>query len=78
MDVVDITILGSKKQIENKVAELGIAFDFSKVKIISPIKSEHYEDYVNTYYELRKKKNVTLEGQRFNGRWVLFWNYDGL
>jgi phosphate acetyltransferase len=29
-------------------------------KIISPIKSEHYEDYVNTYYELRKKKNVTL------------------
>jgi hypothetical protein len=25
----DITILGSKKQIENKVAELGIAFDFS-------------------------------------------------
>ncbi|PKH68485.1 phosphate acetyltransferase [Flavobacterium sp. ALD4] len=61
MDVVDITILGSKKQIENKVAELGIAFDFSKVKITSPIKSEHYEDYVNTYYELRKKKNVTLE-----------------
>jgi phosphate acetyltransferase len=33
MDVVDITILG-KKQIENKVAELGIAFDFSKVKIL--------------------------------------------
>jgi phosphate acetyltransferase len=60
MDVVDITILGNKKQIENKVAELGIAFDFSKVKIINPIKSEHYEDYVNTYYELRKKKNVTL------------------
>lgn len=60
MDVVDITILGSKKQIENKVAELGIAFDFSKVKIISPIKSEYYEDYVNTYYELRKNKNVTL------------------
>jgi phosphate acetyltransferase len=30
------------------------------LKIISPIKSEHYEDYVNTYYELRKKKNVTL------------------
>jgi phosphate acetyltransferase len=33
MDVVDI-ILGSKKQIENKVAELGIAFDFSKVKLL--------------------------------------------
>jgi phosphate acetyltransferase len=60
MDVVDISIIGNKKQIESKVAELGITFDFSKVKIINPIESEHYEDYVNTYYELRKAKNVTL------------------
>jgi phosphate acetyltransferase len=60
MDVVDISIIGNKRQIENKVAELGIAFDFSKVKIINPIESEFYEEYVNTYYELRKKKNITL------------------
>ncbi|MGO4822067.1 MULTISPECIES: phosphate acetyltransferase [unclassified Flavobacterium] len=60
MDVVDISIIGNKKQIEAKVAELGITFDFSKVKIINPIESVHYEDYVNTYYELRKKKNVTM------------------
>ncbi|MGO4819689.1 phosphate acetyltransferase [Flavobacterium sp. W22_SRS_FP1] len=60
MDVVDISIIGNKKQIENKVAELGIPFDFSKIKIINPIESEYYEDYVNTYYELRKAKNVTL------------------
>lgn len=60
MDVVDISIIGNKKQIESKVAELGIAFDFSKVKIINPIESEKYEDYVNTYYELRKNKNVSM------------------
>ncbi|MFA9191426.1 phosphate acetyltransferase [Flavobacterium sp. FZUC8N2.13] len=60
MNVVDISIIGNKKQIENKVAELGIAFDFSKVNIISPIESEYYEDYVNTYYELRKNKNVSM------------------
>jgi len=60
MDVVDISIIGNKKQIENKVAELGIAFDFTKVKIINPIESDKYEDYVNTYYELRKAKNVTM------------------
>jgi phosphate acetyltransferase len=60
MDVVDISIIGNKKQIENKVAELGLDFDFSKVAIINPIESENYEDYVNTYYELRKAKNVTL------------------
>ncbi|WP_281299157.1 phosphate acetyltransferase [Flavobacterium limnophilum] len=61
MDVVDITIIGDKKQIENKVAELGLAFDFSKVNIINPRENEHYDDYVNTYYELRKAKKMTLE-----------------
>ncbi|MBE0392271.1 phosphate acetyltransferase [Flavobacterium sp. 7E] len=60
MNVVDISIIGNKKEIENKVAELGITLDFSKVKIINPIESEHYEDYANTYYELRKNKNVTI------------------
>ena len=60
MDVVEISIIGNKKQIESKVLELGLPFDFSKVKIIDPIKSEKYEDYVNTYYELRKNKNVSM------------------
>jgi phosphate acetyltransferase len=60
MDVVDISIIGNKKQIENKVAELGLDLDFSKVQIINPIESEHYDDYVNTYYELRKAKNVSM------------------
>jgi phosphate acetyltransferase len=60
MDVVDISIIGIKKQIENKVAELGLTFDFSKVKIINPRDSENYDDYVNTYYQLRKNKNVSV------------------
>ncbi|RUT71505.1 phosphate acetyltransferase [Flavobacterium cupreum] len=60
MDVVDISIIGDKKQIESKVAELGITFDFSKVNIINPIESTLYEDYANTYYELRKAKNVSI------------------
>ena len=60
MDVVDISMIGDKKQIESKVSELGIALDFSKINIINPIESEFYEDYVNTYYELRKVKNVTI------------------
>ncbi|SNR97603.1 phosphate acetyltransferase [Flavobacterium sp. ov086] len=60
MDVVDISIIGDKKQIESKVTELGITFDFSKVNIINPVESELYEDYANTYYELRKAKNVSI------------------
>jgi phosphate acetyltransferase len=60
MDVVDISIIGDKKQIESKVTELGITFDFSKVNIINPSESKNYEDYANTYYELRKAKNVSI------------------
>ncbi|HSD07148.1 phosphate acetyltransferase [Flavobacterium sp.] len=59
MDVVDITIIGNKKFIENKVVELGLTLDFEKISIVLPRESEYYDDYVNTYYELRKAKNVT-------------------
>jgi phosphate acetyltransferase len=60
MDVVDLSIIGNKKNIESKVVELGLEIDFSKIPIINPRESEQYEDYANTYYELRKAKNVTL------------------
>lgn len=61
MDVVDITILGDKKQIASRVAELGLDMDFTKVQVINPRKDKNYDDYVNTYYELRKAKKMTLE-----------------
>lgn len=61
MDVVKISIIGNKKQIENKVSELGLFFDFTKVHIINPRGSSNYDDYVNTYYDLRKEKKMTLE-----------------
>lgn len=60
MDVVDLSIIGNKKQIESKVSELGLELDFSKIPIINPKESKQYEDYATTYYELRKAKNVTL------------------
>ncbi len=61
MDVVEISIIGNKKQIENKVSALGLSFNFSKVTIINPRSSSNYDDYVHTYYELRKEKKMTLE-----------------
>lgn len=61
MDVVDLTILGEKRAIEEKINTLGIFFDFGKIKIINPIESVWFEDYVETYYELRKHKKITME-----------------
>jgi phosphate acetyltransferase len=61
MDVVDITILGDKKQITNKAADLGLDLDLAKVNVVNPRKDYNYDDYVNTYYELRKEKKMTVE-----------------
>ncbi|MCB9427115.1 MAG: phosphate acetyltransferase [Flavobacteriales bacterium] len=61
LDVVDLTILGEKRAIEEKINTLGIFFDYSKIKIINPIESVWFEDYVETYYKLRKHKKITKE-----------------
>ena len=61
MDLVDITLLGEKETIRRKVENLGIKLDLDKVEIINPTTSAYFEDYANTYYELRKHKNVNLD-----------------
>ena len=63
-DVVDITLLGNRKDIEAKCAELGLTVVCKKAKIIKPIESEYYEKFAQTFYELRKHKNVNLEMAR--------------
>jgi len=60
-DIVDLTILGDKATIESNIQRLGIDLDFNKVKIINPIESEYFTDFVNTLYELRKSKGVTID-----------------
>lgn len=60
LDAVKITLLGNKKQIEDKLIMLDIALDLTKVAIINPIESVYFEDYVQTLVELRKHKNVNL------------------
>jgi phosphate acetyltransferase len=63
-EVVDITLLGNRKEIEAKCAELGLVLVPKKAKIIKPIESEHYEMFAQTFHELRKHKNVNLEMAR--------------
>jgi phosphate acetyltransferase len=60
LDVVNITLLGDQKEIEDKIAMLDIALDLDKIAIINPIKSGHFETFAKTLYELRKHKNVNL------------------
>ncbi|MBQ4821977.1 phosphate acetyltransferase [Aquimarina sp. MMG016] len=60
-DVVDITLIGNETKIKNKATKLDIPIDFDKVNIVFPTESEHFDDYVQTFYELRKHKNVNLD-----------------
>lgn len=63
-DIVDLTILGDTSEIAAAVKRLGIELDISKIRIINPAFDTRYDSYVQTLYELRKNKNVTLEMAR--------------
>jgi phosphate acetyltransferase len=63
-EIVDLTILGEPAQIAASIKRLGLHFDNNQLQIVKPIESPYYLDYVETLYELRKNKNVSLEAAR--------------
>jgi len=63
-DIVDITLLGDPLEIGTTVKRLGLNLDLNTIHIHNPADSEHYDDYVETLYELRKTKNVNMEMAR--------------
>lgn len=60
-NVVELTILGNKEAVSAAVKRLNLTLDLNKVQIVDPSSSDRYPEYVNTLYELRKEKNVTLQ-----------------
>ncbi|WP_067144715.1 phosphate acetyltransferase [Pseudotamlana agarivorans] len=59
--VVDLTLIGEKDKIQEIITRQDIPLNLEDVNVIIPQESEHFEDYVNTFYELRKHKNVNLQ-----------------
>lgn len=60
-EVVQLTILGKKDEIEASLQRLNIDLDPRYVNIINPAESPLLPDYSNTLYELRKDKNVNMD-----------------
>lgn len=60
-DLVELTVLGDPTEIGLSLKRLGLNLDLSTIHIVNPKTSAHYDDYVQTLYELRKNKNVNLE-----------------
>ena len=61
-DVVDLTLLGREDKIHERVRSLGLHLE--KATIIDPRKSAFLDEYVETYYQLRKDKGITLDNAR--------------
>lgn len=60
VDAAEITLLGERKEIEEKIMALDLALDLDKINIINPVESIHFDDYAETLFELRRHKNVNL------------------
>ena len=61
-EIVDVTLLGDEQVIRDRISGLGLRLN--QVNIIDPVKSETFDDYVGTYYELRKHKGITEDNAR--------------
>ncbi len=61
-DVADIILLGNPDVIHQKARDLNL--DISGATIENPVTSPRFDDYANTYYELRKAKGITPETAR--------------
>lgn len=60
-DIVDLTILGDAAQVAASIKRLGLNVDSSRLRVINPIESDYFADYVDTLFELRKTKNISQE-----------------
>ena len=62
--LVNITLLGNLVEINASIKRLGLIMEANKFKIIDPIASDFYDDYVETLYQLRKEKNLNRDMAR--------------
>lgn len=60
-NIVDITLLGKRREVLNAIRTQGRRINLHKISIVDPQNSPQFFDYVQTLYRLRKKKGLTLE-----------------
>ena len=59
LGLADVILVGNKDEILNKAK--GLDVDVSGAEIVDPEESENLEKYIEAFYELRKKKGMTME-----------------
>ena len=64
LDIVDIVLLGNKIQVETQLKELNLQINSKNVEIVDPENFARFEEYAETFYELRKHKGVNMDVAR--------------
>ena len=58
--IANVVLVGDEKKIRGLAGDL----DLSGVSIVNPSTSEKFDEYVNSFYEMRKHKGITPEKAR--------------
>jgi phosphate acetyltransferase len=58
-DAVEITLLGEKNEIQQKIDALGL--DLKSVHIENPLSSKRLDEFAETYFQLRQHKGISRE-----------------
>ncbi len=60
-DIVDLTLLGNRPDIQQVLNKHSIALDLDRLTIVDPAHSNRLQSYAQTFFELRQSKGVTLD-----------------
>jgi phosphate acetyltransferase len=63
-EVVEITLLGPRENIQQSLRNHGISLDLGRVNTIDPANSPLLDQYAKRYFEMRRHKGVTLDTAR--------------
>nr|WP_321466190.1 phosphate acetyltransferase [uncultured Desulfobulbus sp.] len=60
--IADITLLGKEEEIRTKASKLNLNIDGAQ--ILDPTESECYDDFVQTYFDIRKHRGIVMDVAR--------------
>ncbi len=63
-DLVSLTLIGKEVELEREISRLGLRFPRTHFQILDPLTYSGFQDFTDTFYELRKHKGLTPETAR--------------
>ncbi|MEM9895954.1 MAG: phosphate acetyltransferase [Bacteroidota bacterium] len=59
--IVDITLLGRKEKMLAKIREINLGLDLDQIPVFEPKTSPLFDEYANTFHDMRKHKGMNLD-----------------